>query len=113
MNDCIFCKILAGELPSKKVYEDDAVLAIEDIAPAAPIHVVLFPKIHVTGALDTRLTPELLAAMYGAVQKIAAKLQIEEAGFRLVTNVGPDGGQSIHHLHFHMLAGRRFGASFG
>lgn len=113
MDDCIFCRIIAGKLPCQKVYEDDAVLAIRDIKPAAPIHVLVVLKEHVASAVDPALTTRQLESMFGAVSKTAAILGVTESGFRLVTNIGEDGGQSIRHLHFHLLAGKLFGADFG
>ena len=114
MENCIFCKIIAGDIPSKKVYEDEHALAFWDIDPAAPVHVLVIPKKHIKSAID--LSPEdgeLIAHLFKVVKKVAQALNIDESGFRLATNVGEDGGQSVHHLHFHVLAGKAFGKSFG
>ncbi|WP_099205706.1 histidine triad nucleotide-binding protein [Scatolibacter rhodanostii] len=104
--DCIFCKIANGEIPSTKVYEDDLVLAFKDLEPQAPVHVLFIPKEHIASAAD--ITPEnshLVAHIYEAAAKVAKDLELEN-GFRIVTNVGEDGQQSVKHLHFHMLGGR-------
>ncbi len=106
MADCIFCKIANGEIPSTKVYEDDTVLAFKDLEPQAPVHVLIIPKEHITSAAD--ITPEnsmLVAHIFEAAAKIAKQLALTN-GFRLVTNAGEDGQQSVQHLHFHMLGGR-------
>lgn len=109
MGNCLFCKIIAGEIPAKKVYEDDLIVAIEDIAPVAPLHVLLIPKKHMVNSLD--LEPED-APMVGHVFQVAARLAAEkgmaESGFRIVNNNNAGAGQSVFHLHFHLLAGRKF-----
>lgn len=106
MSDCLFCKIIAGQIPSKKVYEDDRVFAIEDINPQAPTHVLLIPKKHIVGLKEAG--PED-AEILGYLQLVAARLgrehQIED-GYRTVYNVGPRSGQSVFHLHLHLLGGR-------
>ncbi len=106
MEDCLFCKIIAGNIPSKKVYEDDKVYAFEDIDPKAPTHVLIVPKRHIAG-LD-KATPED-AEIIGYSQLVAAKLGRErgiEDGYRTVYNVGPMSGQSVFHLHLHLIGGR-------
>ena len=110
MNDCIFCKIIAGEIPSKKVYEDELCFAFYDIAPLAPVHFLVVPKQHIASAAE--ITPEnaaLVGHIYAVIAKLAAELGISE-GFRVVTNCGADAGQTVHHLHFHVLAGRELGS---
>ncbi len=109
-NDCLFCKIAAGEIPSTTVYEDDEVMAFLDIAPQAPTHVVLIPKRHIpsAGAL-TRADDALLGRLFAAARQLADELGIAEGGYRIVTNIGKDGGQSVGHLHFHLLGGRALG----
>lgn len=104
--DCLFCKIVAGEIPSKTVYEDENVLAFEDVSPQAPVHVLLIPKEHVVsvGALEEGQR-ELAASLMLAVPKVAKQLGISEA-FRTVANTGAAAGQSVFHLHLHLLAGR-------
>lgn len=106
MSDCLFCKIIAGEIPSKKVYEDEQVFAFEDIEPAAPTHVLIVPKRHLPGLKEA--TPED-AAIIGYCNLVAAKLGRErniENGYRTVLNVGPGSGQSVFHLHLHLIGGR-------
>ncbi len=106
MDDCLFCKIVKGEIPSERVYEDDRVLAFRDIAPQAPFHVIIIPKEHIASAAEiTPQNSDLIAAVYEAVAKIAAEQHLEN-GFRVVNNCGEDGGQTVGHIHFHMLARR-------
>ncbi len=106
MSDCLFCKIIAGQIPSKKVYEDDRVFAFEDINPQAPTHVLIVPKKHIVGLKEA--APED-AEIIGYCQLVAAKLGRErkiESGYRTVYNVGPGAGQSVFHLHLHLIGGR-------
>jgi histidine triad (HIT) family protein len=107
MLDCIFCKITAGEIPCQKAYEDDDVLAFHDIHPQAPVHILIIPKAHVAcGAMEINSQNSALA---GHCLKIAADIAKElgvTEGFRVVTNNGPGAGQTVPHLHFHLLAGR-------
>jgi len=109
MENCLFCKIIAGEIPAKKVYEDDMIVVIEDIAPVAPLHFLLIPKKHTVNSLD--LSPEE-SPVVGHVFQVAARLAVEngmaESGFRIVNNNNAGAGQSVFHLHFHLMAGRRF-----
>ena len=107
--DCIFCKIANGEIPSNKVYEDDQILAFKDLNPQAPVHVLVIPKQHIRWAYD--ITPENSAVVAHIFEKLPeiAKLCGVEGGFRLVNNCGEDAGQSVPHLHFHLMAGREFG----
>ncbi len=110
MEDCIFCKIIKGEIPSEKVYEDEDILAFKDINPAAPIHVLIIPKKHIATLMD--ITPEdneLMTKIMNAVQKVAKIVGADEKGFRLIANCGPDSGQEVMHIHFHLLAGRKMG----
>jgi len=113
MDNCIFCKIVRGEIPSRKVYEDDHVLAFYDINPKAPVHVIVIPKKHVANVLEAVGEAEMFGQMMAAVKEIAETLGFSGNGFRLVANTGRDGGQSVGHLHFHLLAGVTFGESFG
>ena len=104
--DCLFCKIIAGQIPSKKVYEDDRVFAFEDINPQAPTHVLIIPKTHVAGLKEAQAED---AEIIGYCHLVAAKLARErgiEDGYRTVFNVGPHAGQSVFHLHLHLLGGR-------
>jgi histidine triad (HIT) family protein len=105
MTDCLFCSIAVGDIPADVVFETDDVVAFNDINPAAPVHVLVIPKRHIASAAD--LGPEdagLLAALFEGAAHIGSSIH---GGWRIVTNVGPDAGQSVFHLHFHVLGGRR------
>ena len=105
--DCIFCKIAAGEIPSTKVYEDDDVLAFRDINPQAPVHVLVVPKEHIAGADSiTAENSSAVAAVFEAIPKIA-DLEGLTNGYRVITNCGEDGCQSVRHLHFHLVGGKK------
>lgn len=109
MTDCIFCKIAAGEIPADVVYETDEYLAFRDLNPVAPTHILLIPRKHIPSL--AKLEPgdtELVANMMLAARRIAADEELHN-GFRFVANTGPDAGQSVHHLHFHILGGRSLG----
>ena len=107
--DCLFCKIAAGEIPCTKVYENDDVLAFRDIDPKAPFHVVIIPKQHIKSAADIDdANSGVISAIFEAVSKISMTENLKN-GFRVVTNCGEEGGQTVGHLHFHMLAGRNLG----
>ena len=104
---CLFCRIIAGEIPSKKVYEDEYVYAFYDIAPMAPVHVLLIPKQHMDSANAVNAENSVyVARIFEAIPKVAAELGLEN-GYRVITNCGEDGCQSVHHLHFHLLGGRK------
>lgn len=106
---CLFCQIAAGDIPSDRVYEDDLLVAINDINPVAPVHQLLMPRRHVESAADLgEDDAELLGRLFAVAARLAREAELPERGYRLVTNVGPDGGQSIPHLHLHLLGGRRF-----
>lgn len=105
--NCIFCKIIKGDIPSNKVYEDDKMIAIHDVAPAAPVHVLLLPKGHTANV--TTADPEFVAYMLGKVKEIAEKTGILEKGFRVVINTGEEGGQTVNHLHIHVIGGKALG----
>ena len=110
MADCLFCKILAGEIPSTKVYEDDLVFAFQDINPQAPQHILVIPKAHIASAADiTEETAHLAGACFAAISKIAKEQGLDK-GFRVITNCGEEGGQVVGHLHFHLLGGKKLGA---
>jgi histidine triad (HIT) family protein len=105
--DCLFCKIVAGDIPSTRVHEDDAVIAIRDIAPRAPTHVLLLSREHIPSAADlTDSDGALLGRAFAAAAEIARAEGIAERGYRIVSNVGSWGGQTVDHLHFHLLGGR-------
>lgn len=109
MADCIFCKIIAGEIPSKKLYEDDLCLAFYDIEPLAPQHFLVIPKDHFTSAAEvTAENSAVVAHIFEVIAKLAAQEGLE--GFRVVTNCGPIAGQTVHHLHFHVLSGKQLGS---
>ena len=107
MSDCLFCKIVAGDIPSAKVYEDEFCYAFRDIHPQAPTHVLVVSKAHVANLTEAAaLSDNALAAMLRAIPKIAAQEKLEK-GYRVVSNCGPDACQSVPHLHFHILGGRQ------
>ena len=111
MEDCIFCEIVKGGIPSNKVYEDDKVLAFDDIHPEAPVHVIVIPKEHIPTYMDVREDQmEDIAAMTAAVQQIARIKSIDQTGFRAIVNCNKDGGQLIFHLHMHVLGGKKLKA---
>lgn len=107
MSDCLFCKIIAGEIPSSKVYEDENVYAFNDISPEAPVHVLIVPKKHIASANDiTKENAGIISEIFLAAKKIAEEKGIAESGYRIVNNCGEDGGQTVKHLHFHLIGGR-------
>lgn len=104
--DCLFCKIVSGEVPSNKIYEDDLVLAFYDISPQAPTHFLIIPKQHISSAMEiTEENSSIVAHVFEVAAKLAKELKMEN-GFRIVNNCGVEGGQTVGHLHFHVLAGR-------
>lgn len=106
--DCLFCKIVAGEIPSTKVYEDDQVLAFKDIAPAAPVHVLFIPKEHIAGVREISAdNAAVVAHIFTVIPQVAKELGITD--YRVVSNNGPEAGQTVHHLHFHLLGGATLG----
>ncbi len=110
MNDCVFCKIVKGEIPSQKVYEDEEVLAFHDIQPAAPIHILVIPKKHIASLNEVEKDDQaLLGKIHTVIQTIAKEQGFSDNGFRVIINCGKDGGQEVAHLHFHVLAGMQLG----
>ena len=108
--NCLFCKIIKGDIPSNKVYEDDKVLAFYDIAPAAPIHILVIPKKHIDSLSELKKEDEeLVGHIYGKINEIAEKEGFLDNGYRVIVNCGKDGGQEVMHLHFHILAGKKLG----
>lgn len=106
--DCIFCKIANGEIPSTKVYEDDKILAFKDLDPQAPVHILVIPKEHIRWAYDiSSENSALIAHLFEKIPVIAKEQGLSE-GFRIVNNCGESAGQSVHHIHFHLLGGRDF-----
>ena len=107
MNDCLFCKIVAGVIPSTKVYEDETVLAFRDIAPMAPTHILVIPKAHIASVAEvTAENSGVVAHIFEVIAQIAKAEGLDE-GFRVVSNCGPHAGQTVHHLHFHILGGKQ------
>ncbi len=114
MADCIFCKIVKGDIPCTKVYEDDAVLAFEDIHPMAPVHVILIPKKHVATLMDVDAGQNDIASrLTAAAQKVAKAKNVADRGFRTVINCNAEGGQVVFHLHMHLLGGRKLDDQMG
>jgi len=104
--DCIFCKIIAGEIPSRKVYEDDEMLAFHDIAPRAPVHIIFIPKAHIASAAEiTSENSPLMGRILAQMAIVARELGLD--GYRIVTNCGESGGQVVFHLHFHLVGGEK------
>jgi Diadenosine tetraphosphate (Ap4A) hydrolase and other HIT family hydrolases len=107
VEDCLFCKIVKGEIPSKKVYEDDKVYAFHDINPEAPVHFLVIPKEHIQSANDLNdNNSDIISHIFKVINKLAVELNISEKGYRIVNNCGEDGGQTVGHIHFHVLGGR-------
>ena len=107
--DCLFCKIIAGEIPAEKVYEDDQVLAFRDIHPAAPTHVLLIPKRHIASVDELEPGADALIGRLVRTAALVAREAGLSGGYRLITNCGPGAGQEVFHLHVHLLGGRPFG----
>lgn len=111
MTDCLFCRIVAGESPAEIEYQDEAVVAFRDIYPKAPVHVLVVPRRHIASVAE--MTPgdvEVVGRCLLAARRIAEARGFGERGYRVTVNVGPEGGQHVYHVHFHLLAGRRSGA---
>ena len=106
MSDCLFCKIIAGSIPSTKVYEDEVVLAFRDIAPQAPTHILVIPKAHLSSVNDINAENSAVVAHIFEVIPQIAKAEGLMNGYRVVSNCGSDAGQTVHHLHFHILGGK-------
>jgi histidine triad (HIT) family protein len=110
MENCLFCKIATGAIPSNIVYQDQDMVAFADINPQAPRHILLIPRQHIASIADLTLNDgPILAKLFTTAQKLAHDMGIDESGYRILTNVGPDSGQTVFHLHFHLLGGRKFG----
>ena len=107
MKECIFCKIIAGDIPAKKVHDDDQVVAIVDLAPKAPHHLLIIPKKHIVNCLDiAEEDRELIGHIHMVAARLARERGVADSGFRIVSNTNADAGQSVFHIHFHFLAGR-------
>lgn len=116
MDDCIFCKIAAGDIPTKRLYEDELVLCFPDLNPLAPVHILIIPKIHCKDLTELAEHPqcaEIMAAVARATKRMAEEFGIAESGFRLINNCGPHGCQSVFHVHFHLLGGKQLPADLG
>ena len=110
MDNCVFCKIINKEIPSKIVYEDDKVIAFHDVNPAAPIHILVIPKKHIETLLEvSEEDSNLIAYIFQIINKIAKQEGFAEKGFRVISNCGEDSGQEVKHIHFHILAGKKLG----
>lgn len=110
MENCIFCKIVNGEIPSEKVYEDDKILAFKDINPIAPIHILIIPKKHIENLMEVQLEDtEIISDIFASIPQIAKKMNVDKDGFRLISNCGKDAGQEVMHLHFHLIGGSKLG----
>jgi len=111
-SDCIFCKIVEGKIPSKKVYEDKHVIAFHDIQPQAPVHVLVVPRTHVPSVLDVKQEQfQIFQNVFFGAQEVAKKLSLDKDGFRCVFNTGKHGCQSVFHLHLHVLGGKQLGGT--
>ncbi|MEG0238207.1 MAG: histidine triad nucleotide-binding protein [Clostridium sp.] len=107
MSDCIFCKIISGEIPSKKIYEDDMVYAFHDINKEAPVHFLVIPKEHIKSVnFITEKNSKVISHIFEVINKITSEMNISDDGYRIVNNCGVFGGQTVDHLHFHILGGR-------
>ncbi|GAB6173335.1 histidine triad nucleotide-binding protein [Paradesulfitobacterium aromaticivorans] len=114
MSDCIFCKIVNKDIPSEVVYEDRELIAFKDISPLAPVHLLVIPKKHIKDLNGVAAEDEgLIGHLLGVVQKLATDQGVAESGYRVITNIGSDGGQVVPHLHFHLLGGQKLGSKLG
>lgn len=109
MNDCIFCKIANGEIPTNMVYEDDYVAAFKDLNPQAPVHILVVPKKHYDSVLQVEEADNIISKIYAAINKIAKQEHFDKDGFRVINNCGKDAGQTVMHMHFHIIAGKTLG----
>ena len=110
MEDCVFCKIIKGEIPTEKVYETEEILAFKDIHPAAPIHILVVPKKHISMLTDLKPEDEaLIGKIYTTINKIAEQEGFKQQGYRVIANCGKDSGQEVMHIHFHVLGGKKLG----
>lgn len=109
-NECLFCKIIKGDIPSTKVYEDESVLAFKDISPVTPVHVLVIPKIHIKNINEVKEeNSNYLIKIFKAIKEVAKICNVEETGYRVISNCGKEAGQTVNHLHFHVLAGENLG----
>ncbi|MGG0823242.1 histidine triad nucleotide-binding protein [Paenibacillus turicensis] len=114
MENCLFCKIVEGTIPSNKVYEDEKFLVFHDIQPAAPVHVLIIPKKHIASANELQGDDfSLIGDLHKVAQQVAQQLGVADTGYRLINNCGVDSGQAVHHIHYHLLGGVKLGALVG
>ncbi len=114
MSNCIFCKIVDKVIPSQVIYEDENILAFHDINPVAPVHVLLIPKKHLHSVNDlSQEDVQTIGNIFLVIKQLASELGVAESGYRIVTNIGADGGQEVGHLHFHLIAGKPLGNKIG
>lgn len=111
MGDCIFCKIISGEIPSDKVFENENVLAFKDINPQAPVHIIVIPKEHKDNILE--IDPSLMENLHAAIKNIVSNQGLAKRGFRLAANTGEEGGQLVQHFHWHIMGGRQMDGKLG
>jgi histidine triad (HIT) family protein len=105
--DCLFCKIASGDIPVEKLYDDEYVTAFKDINPVAPVHILVIPKKHITSILELNNSNiDILSKLFKVINKLSEEFNISKDGFRVITNCGENGGQSVKHLHFHLIGGR-------
>ena len=105
---CLFCQIVSGEIPTEILYETETILVFRDRFPKAPVHMLVIPKAHVTSIMDLTEGSPVAENCFSAIRSVAIKAGLSENGFRVITNVGKDGGQTVNHLHFHVMGGRSF-----
>ena len=114
MEDCLFCKIVKGDIPSTKIYEDENILAFKDINPEAPVHIIIIPKEHIPSINQlSEENSEVVSHIFLVVKKIALEQGIAENGYRVISNCGEYGGQTVPHLHFHLLGGKTLATNMG
>ena len=110
MDDCLFCKIAAKQIPSQKVYEDEHVYAFKDIHPVAPVHIIVIPKLHIKNVNEiNKKNSKEVQKIFEVIPKIAKIAMVDEKGYRVITNIGENGGQTVNHLHFHIIGGKKLG----
>lgn len=107
MSDCIFCSIVKGDIPTSKVYEDDKVIAFNDISPQSPVHILIIPKEHIASIIEVDYNSDIISHIFSVANKIAKDMGLDKKGYRIVNNCGEEGGQTVPHLHFHLLGGRQ------
>lgn len=108
MEDCIFCKIINKQIPSEIIYEDEEIIAFKDIEPVAPVHVLVVPKKHISSVMELSEEDQvIIGKIYAVIKKLAVELGVDKDGFRVVTNCGENAGQTVKHIHFHILGGKK------